>query len=109
MIEFGRVDRDGVLHLLEQILVVHDVAEVLILAIQAVDAADGLKEPVVLHGLVYVEISAGGRVEAGEQLVHHDEQPHVRRLFGEQRLRLLLVGLGLGHARFGVDVLSSSV
>ncbi len=105
VIQLGGVDRDGVLDLLEQVLVVDDVAEVLVLAVQPVGAADRLEQAVVLHRLVDVEIGAGRRVEAGEQLVHHDQQLHVRRLLGEQRLGPLLVGLGLGHARLGFDVL----
>ncbi len=105
VIEFGGVDGDGVLDLLEQVLVVDDVAEVLVLAVQPVDAADRLEQAVVLHRLVDVEIGAGRRVEAGEQLVHDDQQLHVGRLLDEQRLGPLLVGLGLGHARLGVDVL----
>ena len=105
VIQLGGVDRDGVLDLLEQVLVVDDVAEVLVLAVQPVGAADGLEQAVVLHGLVDVEVGAGRRVEAGEQLVHHDQQLHVGRLFDEQVLGPLLVGLGLGHARLGVDVL----
>ena len=46
----------------------------------------------------------GGCVEAGEQLVHHDEQPHCRRLLGEQRLGRVLVGLRLGHAGLCVNL-----
>ena len=77
VVQLGGVNRDGVLDLLEQVLVVHDVAEVLVVAIEAVDAANGLEQAVVLHGLVDVEIGAARRIEAGEQLVHHDQQPHV--------------------------------
>jgi hypothetical protein len=63
----------AVLDLLEQILVVDDVAEVLVLAVQPVGAADRLKQAMVLHGFVDVEIGAGRRVEAGQQLVHHHQ------------------------------------
>ena len=104
-VQLGAIDRDGILEFLEQVLVVDDVAEILVLAVEPVRAADGLKQAVVLHGLVNVEIGAGRRIEAGEQLVHHDEQLHVCRLFGEQRLGPLLVGLGLGHAGLCVNVL----
>ncbi len=75
----NRINGNGILDLLEQVLVVHDVAEVLVLAVQAVDPADGLEEAVVLHGLINVKIGAGGSVEAREQLVHYDQQLHVRR------------------------------
>ena len=105
VVQLGGIDGDGVLDLLEQVLVVHDVAEILVLAVEPVGPADGLEQAVVLHRLVDVEIGAGRRIETREQLVHHDEQLHVRRLFGEQRLGLLLVGLGLGHARLGFNVL----
>ena len=64
MVQFGGIDRDGVLDLLEQVLVVHDVAEILVLAVEPVGAADRLKQAVVLHRLVDVEIGAGRRVEA---------------------------------------------
>ncbi len=105
VIQFRRVDRDGVLDLLEQILVVDDVAEILVFAVEPVRAADRLEQTVILHRLVDVEIGAGRRVEAGQQLVHDDQQPHVGRLLREQRLGPFLVGLGLGHARLGIDIL----
>ena len=105
MVQLGRVDRDGVLDLLEQVLVIDDVAEILVVAVEPVRAADRLEQAVVLHRLVDVEIGAGRRVEAGEQLVHDDQQLHVGRLLDEQRLGPLLVGLGLRHARLGFNVL----
>ena len=108
VIQLGGVNGDGVLDLLEQVLVVHDVAEVLVVAVEPVGAADGLEQAVVLHRLVDVEIGAGRRVEAGEQLVHHDQQLHVRRLLLEQLLGLVLVGLGLGLARLAPPRLSAA-
>ena len=33
VVQLGGVDRDGVLHLLEQVLVVHDVAKILVLTV----------------------------------------------------------------------------
>ena len=72
MVQLGGVDRDSVLDLLEQILVVHDVAEVLVLAVEAIDATDGLEQAMFLHGFVDVKISTRRCIEAGEQLVHHD-------------------------------------
>ena len=80
VIQFGGVDRDGALDLGEQVLVVHDVAEVFVFAVQAVDAADGLEETVILHGLVDVEIGTGRRIEAGQQFIHHHQQFHVLRV-----------------------------
>src|SRR5207244_13298240 len=55
----SEVDHDSVLHLFEQVLVVDDVAEVLVLTVEPVSAADGLKQAMVLHRLVDVEVSAG--------------------------------------------------
>ena len=80
---------------LEQILVVDDVAVFLVVAIQPVDPADGLEQPVVPHLLVDVEIGGRGRIEAGEQLVHHDQQLHLPRLVDEFLLHLLLELLDL--------------
>ena len=59
----------------------------------------------VLHRLVDVQVRAGGRVEPGEQLVHHDEQPHARRLGPELLLGLGFVGLSLRLAGPGHDAL----
>ena len=105
VVEFGRIDRHRALHLLEQVFVVHDVAEGLVLAVEPVRAADGLEQAVVLHRLVDVEVGAARRIEAGEQLVHDNEQPHVRRLLDEPLLYLILVGFGLGLAGLGIHVL----
>ena len=56
----------------EQVLVVDDVALVLVIAVEPVDAADGLEQAVVAHLLVDVQVSGGRCVEAGEQLVDHN-------------------------------------
>ncbi len=77
-VQLGGVDRDGVLDLLEEVLVIDDVTELLILAVQPVRAADSLEQAMVLHALVDIEISAGRRIEAGEEHVHDDQQLHVR-------------------------------
>ena len=58
----------------------------------------------ILHRLVDIEICAWWRIEASEQLVHHDQQLHGGGFFGEQPFGPLLVGLGLGHARLGFDI-----
>ncbi|MNE14656.1 hypothetical protein D3C80_1075440 [compost metagenome] len=47
----------------------------------------------VTHLLVDVEVGRGRRVEAGQQLVHHDEQAHLPWLLDETLLHLLLEGL----------------
>ena len=104
-VQLAGVDLDGVLDLLEQVLVVDDVAVVLVLAVEAIGPADGLEQPVVLHGLVQVQDGAARRVEAGEQLVDHDEQLHLGGLFAETALHLIFVGLSLGLARLRLHVL----
>ena len=43
-----------------------------------------------LHLLVDVEVGGRRRVEAGQQLVHHDQQLHLPRLFDELLLHRLL-------------------
>ena len=58
----------------------------------------------ILHRLVDIKISAGRGVKTGEQLVDHDQQLHVGRLAGEQRLGLFLVSLGLVHVGPGLDI-----
>ena len=78
------------LQALEQVPVVDDVAVFLVVAVQAVDAADGLEQAVVLHLLVDVEVGGGGRIEAGQQLVHHDQQLHLPRFVDEFLLDLFL-------------------
>ncbi|MNF75440.1 hypothetical protein D3C84_575040 [compost metagenome] len=62
----------------------------LVLAIQTVDPADGLEQAVVAHLLVDVEVGRRRCVEAGQQLVHHDQQAHLPRLFDEALLDLFL-------------------
>ena len=104
VVDFRGVHRDGVLHLLEQVLVIDDVAKVLVFTIEPVGAADGLEQAVVLHGLVDIQVRARRRIKAGQQLVHHHQQAHVGRLFDEQRLGLVFVGFGFGLARFGLHI-----
>ena len=105
VIQVGGVHGHSLLDLLEQVFVVHDIPEVLVLAVEPVGAADGLEEAVVLHALVDVEVGAAWRVEAGQQFIHHHEQLHGGRLVLEEVLRPILVGLCLGQARTGDDLL----
>jgi hypothetical protein len=90
----GAVDRDRLLHVVEQLLEVHDVAVVLVVAVEPVGAADGLEEVVVVQLVIEVDVGAARRVEAGQQLAHHDQQLEVGRLLDEPALGLVLVGLG---------------
>ena len=87
----GAVDRDRLLHVPEQLLEVDDVAVVLVVAVEPVGAADGLEQVVVVQLVVEVDVGAARRVEAGEQLAHHDQQLQVRRLLDEAALGLVLV------------------
>ena len=99
-----RVILDRALDVLEEMLVVDDVPEILVLAVEPVHAADRLEERVVDHLLVDVEIGAGRRVKTRQQLVNDDQQLHRARMVDEPVLRPLLELLGravaehvLGH------------
>ena len=74
---------DGGLEGVEQVAVVDDVAVVLVVTVEPVDSADGLEQAVVLHLLVDVEVGGARGVEAGQQLVDHDQQPHLAGLVDE--------------------------
>ncbi len=65
-VQFRGVDGNGVFDLFEQALVIRDIAEILVVTIEAVRPADGLEEAVVLHGFVDVEEGAGRGIEAGK-------------------------------------------
>ena len=90
----GAVDRDGLLHVAEQLLEIDDVAVVLVVAIEPVGAADGLEQVVVAQFVVEVDVGAARRIEAGQQLAHDDQQLHVRRFLDEAALGFVLVLLG---------------
>src|SRR5687767_10771517 len=62
-----RVVIDGLVQAVEQVLVINNVSEILVLFFSAVYPADGLKQSVVLHLLVYIEIGTGGSIKASEQ------------------------------------------
>ena len=53
----------------------------------------------VAHLLVDVEVGGRRRIEAGQQLVHHDQQLHLPRLVDELLLHLLLELLDLVDGR----------
>src|SRR6267143_3564657 len=86
VIQLGRVNRDGILHLLEQVLVIHDVTKILVIPIETVRAADSLEEAMILHALVDIEEGAAWSIESGEEFVHYDQELHVGGLFLEQFL-----------------------
>lgn len=89
----GTVDGDGFLHVLEQLLEIHDVAVVLVVTVKAVRAADGLEEVVVAQFVIEVDVGAARRVEAGQELAHYDQELEVGRFFDETALGFVLVGL----------------
>ena len=70
----GGVHRHRVLHVLEEFLVVYDVAVVLVVAVEPVGAADGLEEVVVAQFVVQVDVRAGRGVEARQELADHDQE-----------------------------------
>ncbi|MDZ4066945.1 MAG: hypothetical protein U1E06_08840 [Tabrizicola sp.] len=57
---------DGRFDLLEQVLVVNDIAVILVLPVQTVHPADSLEQPMVAHLLVDVDGGGRRRVEAGQ-------------------------------------------
>ena len=88
------IHRDGLLNVTEELLEIDDVAVVLVVAVEPVGAADGLEQVVVAQLVVEVDVGATGRIEAGQQLAHHDQQLEVGRLLDETALDLVLVLLG---------------
>lgn len=104
MVKLGGVHGDGVLDLPEQILVIDDIAKILVVGIQPVGTADGLKQAVILHGLVDVQIRTGRSIESGQQLVHDDQQLHAGGFLDETGPGLILVRLGFRHARLRLHV-----
>ena len=92
----GAVHRDSLLYVAKQLFEIDDVAVVLVVAIQPVGAANGLKQVVVTQFIVQINIGAAWRVKAGQQLAHHNQQLQVGGLFNEAALHLGLVLLGGG-------------
>src|SRR5689334_16326665 len=74
-IQLRRVYRHRSLDLLEQVLVINDVAEGFVLSVEAIRATYGLEESMVLHRLINVEVRAARRIEAGEKLLNDDQEP----------------------------------
>ena len=86
---------DRPLKTLKEVFVIDDVAIFLVIPIQAVDAADGLKQPMIAHLLVDVEIGGRWRIKAGQELVHHDQELHLSWLLDELLLDLFLKCFGV--------------
>src|SRR5439155_9947892 len=87
----GVVDSNRFLYFAEQFLEVDDVAVILVVAIEAIGAADGLEQVVVAQFVIEVDVRAARRIEAGQQLADNDQQLHVRRLLDKAALGLVLV------------------
>ena len=90
----GAINRDGLLHVIKQLLEIHDVAVVLVVTVEPVGAADGLEEVVIVQLVIEVDVGAARRVEAGQELAHHDQQLQVGGFFDEPALGFVLVGFG---------------
>ena len=88
------VNGNRFLHLAEQFLEIDDIAAVLGIAIQPIGAANCLKQIVVAQVAVQVDVGAAGRIEAGQQLADHNQQPAVGRLVLEAALHLGFVLVG---------------
>src|SRR4029077_8757858 len=73
---------------------VDDVAVVLVVAIEAIGAADGLEQVVVAQFVIEIDVGTTRRIEAGKQLTDDNQQLHVRRLIDEAALGFVLVLLG---------------
>src|ERR1700687_5433017 len=89
-----RVFGKRMLQLLEEIPVVDDVTVLLVLAIKPVHATDRLKEPMVLHVPINVEVGRRRGVKARKKLIHHDQELHLPRLLDEVLLSIALKVLG---------------
>ena len=87
------------LELSKQLLVIHDIAEVLTIIIETVDAANRLKQAVILHPLVDVKVGTRRRIKSGEQLVYDNKELHICRLLYKLPLCLLFKFLHLGLNR----------
>ena len=87
------------LELSKQLRVIHDIAEILTIIIKTVDAANRLKQAVILHPLVDVKVGTRRRIKSGEELVHDDKELHIRGLLYEFALCLLFKFLHLSLNR----------
>lgn len=74
----------------EQVLIINDVAILLIVAIKPIYATDGLKQAMIVHLLIYIEISGRRSVKASEEFVYHYEEFKLPGLLNELSLCCLL-------------------
>ena len=69
---------------MEQLLEINNMAIILVVAVKAVGAADGLEEVMVAQFIVEVDIGAGRGVKAGEQFADDDQQLECGRFVDEE-------------------------
>ena len=69
------------LKLSEQLLIINNVTEVLRIIVQTVHTADCLKQSMILHFPIDVQVGARRRIKSGKQFVHNNKKLHVCRLF----------------------------
>ena len=87
------------LELAKQLLIINNIAKVFAVTIQPVDAANRLKQAVILHPLVDVKVGTRRRIKSGEQLVHDDKELHIRGLIYKLALCFLFKFLHLSLNR----------
>jgi hypothetical protein len=102
-VEFGGVDGDRVFDFFEQVFVIDDVATGFVVPIEAVDAADGLEETVILHAFVDVEVGAAWRIKSGQEFIDDDQKFHGGGFGFEVFFGLVFVGFGFGFVGAGGD------
>lgn len=88
------VHGDRVLHLLKQLFVIDDMAIVLVVAVEAIGAANSLEQVVIAQLVVEVDVGAGRRIKPSQQFADHDQQLQVGRLVDKALLGLIFVVLG---------------
>ena len=89
----GTVDRNGFLNVFIELLKIHDVAIDLVIAVEAVGAADGLKKVVIMQLVVQINVGAARSIKSREQLAHYNQQLEIGWLFDEAALDLIFVSL----------------
>ena len=100
----GSVFVNSIAEIAEKLLVVDYIAKILALIIQTIDATNRLKQPVVVHLLVDVQVRARWRVKPGQEFIHHDQKLHVGRFVDKLPLSFLFKRLNfLSVEHFLVD------
>ena len=82
-----RIIFDCVFDSTKQILIINNITEILFVAIHSVHATNRLKQVVVTHLFVDIQVGSRRRIESGEQFIHDDQQFHICRMLYEFLLR----------------------